>query len=144
MLYSEIIAVCPQIHTKHINTLCGQNVECIRRTPCRLVKLGGDVSSVRSRRFERTQCFRFRGLRRPISPRNSESFHMKAIRSAETSWSVDAATQHRIPEHQNAFRPYCGSLMSQHETSVTTDPSFETSEPLSHRHKVLSSGPPLR
>ena len=28
MLYSEIIAVCSQIYTKHINTLCGQNVEC--------------------------------------------------------------------------------------------------------------------
>jgi hypothetical protein len=28
MLYREIIAVCSQIHTKHINTLCGQNVEC--------------------------------------------------------------------------------------------------------------------
>ena len=27
MLYMEIIAVCSQIHTKHINTLCGQNVE---------------------------------------------------------------------------------------------------------------------
>jgi hypothetical protein len=27
MLYSEIIAVCSQIHTKHINALCGQNVE---------------------------------------------------------------------------------------------------------------------
>ena len=27
MLYSEIIAVCSQIHKKHINTLCGQNVE---------------------------------------------------------------------------------------------------------------------
>ena len=27
MLYSEIIAVCSQIHTKHINTLCGQNVD---------------------------------------------------------------------------------------------------------------------
>ena len=26
MLYSEIIAVCSQIHTKHTNTLCGQNV----------------------------------------------------------------------------------------------------------------------
>ena len=25
MLYSEIIAVCSQIHTKYINTLCGQN-----------------------------------------------------------------------------------------------------------------------
>jgi len=27
MLYREIIAVCSQIYTKHINTLCGQNVE---------------------------------------------------------------------------------------------------------------------
>jgi len=26
MFYMEIIAVCSQIHTKHINTLCGQNV----------------------------------------------------------------------------------------------------------------------
>jgi len=28
MLYCDIIAVCSQIDTKHINTLCGQNVEC--------------------------------------------------------------------------------------------------------------------
>ena len=28
MLHSEIIAVCSQIHTKYINKLCGQNVEC--------------------------------------------------------------------------------------------------------------------
>ena len=27
MLYREIIAVSSQIHTKHINTMCGQNVE---------------------------------------------------------------------------------------------------------------------
>jgi hypothetical protein len=27
MLYREIIAVCSEIHIKHINTLCGQNVE---------------------------------------------------------------------------------------------------------------------
>jgi len=27
MLYREIIPVCSQIHTKHINALCGQNVE---------------------------------------------------------------------------------------------------------------------
>ena len=27
MLYSETIAVCSQIHTKHINTLCVQNVK---------------------------------------------------------------------------------------------------------------------
>ena len=29
MLYGEIFAVCSQIHTKHINTLCGQNVELL-------------------------------------------------------------------------------------------------------------------
>jgi hypothetical protein len=29
MLYREIIAVCYQIHTKHLNTLCGQNVELL-------------------------------------------------------------------------------------------------------------------
>ena len=27
MMYSEIMAVCSQIHTKHTNILCGQNVE---------------------------------------------------------------------------------------------------------------------
>ena len=27
MLYRKIIAVCSEIHTKHINALCGQNVE---------------------------------------------------------------------------------------------------------------------
>jgi hypothetical protein len=29
----EIIAVCSQIHTKHINALCGQNVEFVRVKP---------------------------------------------------------------------------------------------------------------
>ena len=29
MLYREITAVCSEIHTKHINTLCGQNVELL-------------------------------------------------------------------------------------------------------------------
>jgi len=27
MLYREMMAVCSKIYTKHINTLCGQNVE---------------------------------------------------------------------------------------------------------------------
>jgi len=29
MLFKEIIAVCSQIHTNHINTVCGQNVELL-------------------------------------------------------------------------------------------------------------------
>ena len=32
MLYREIIAVCSEIHTKHINTLYGQNVELYLNT----------------------------------------------------------------------------------------------------------------
>jgi hypothetical protein len=35
MLYREIIVVCSQIPTKHINTLGGQNAECVN------VKSGG-------------------------------------------------------------------------------------------------------
>jgi len=38
MLYREIMAVCSEIHTKHINTLCGQNVELLN------VKPGGTYS----------------------------------------------------------------------------------------------------
>ena len=29
MLYREIMAVCSEIHTKHINTLCGKKVEFV-------------------------------------------------------------------------------------------------------------------
>jgi len=29
MLYREIMSVCSQIHIKHINKLCGQNVEFV-------------------------------------------------------------------------------------------------------------------
>ena len=38
MLYKGITAVCSEIHTKHINTLCGQNVELPN------VKAGGTVT----------------------------------------------------------------------------------------------------
>ena len=33
MLYREIIAVCSKIHTKHINALCGQNLELLNTKP---------------------------------------------------------------------------------------------------------------
>jgi hypothetical protein len=39
MLYREIIAVCSDIRTKHINTLCGQNVELLH------VKSDGTLSN---------------------------------------------------------------------------------------------------
>ena len=34
MLYREVIAVCSQIHTKHVNTVCGQNVELLKVKLC--------------------------------------------------------------------------------------------------------------
>jgi len=33
MLYREIMVVCSEIHTKHINTPCGQNVELLEVKP---------------------------------------------------------------------------------------------------------------
>ena len=44
MLYGEIIAVCSEIHKKHINTLRGQNVELFN------VKSGGTYSDHRALR----------------------------------------------------------------------------------------------
>ena len=38
MLYRKIMAVGSEIHTKHINTMCGQNVEFVS------VKSGGTYS----------------------------------------------------------------------------------------------------
>ena len=46
MLYREIISVCSQIQTKHINTLCGQNVQLlnvklvVHHVTSRLYKVG--------------------------------------------------------------------------------------------------------
>jgi len=39
MFYIEIMAVCSEIHTKHINTVCGQNVELLN------VKLGVHIAT---------------------------------------------------------------------------------------------------
>jgi hypothetical protein len=53
MLYREIIAVCSEIHTKHINTLCGQTVEFFNIKPGKLSlgfkRLNGNAKAVRLR-----------------------------------------------------------------------------------------------
>jgi hypothetical protein len=56
MLYSEIIAVCSQIHTKHINTLYGQKVELLNVQP------GGTVhTSILTAGFWRMNAFKEHG-----------------------------------------------------------------------------------
>ena len=45
MFYREIVADCSQIHTKHINTVCGQNVELLNvKLAVHIVTLGGTYS----------------------------------------------------------------------------------------------------
>ena len=46
MLYREIIAVCSEIHAKHINTVCGQNTEFPN------VTAGGTVHKVSVRLYK--------------------------------------------------------------------------------------------
>jgi len=49
MLYREIMAVCSEIHTKHINTVCGQNVELLNvKVAVHIVTTGGTYSYYRA------------------------------------------------------------------------------------------------
>jgi len=51
MLHREIMAVCSEIHTKHIKTLCGQKVELLN------VKLCGTYSDHCAVRIVTTRAF---------------------------------------------------------------------------------------
>jgi hypothetical protein len=50
MLYREMMAACSEIHTKHINTLCGQNVELLN------VKLAVHIVTTGLQRINATFC----------------------------------------------------------------------------------------
>jgi len=51
MLYREIMAVCSEIHTKHINTLCGQKGELLN------VKLAVHIVTTGIQRFNFNSMF---------------------------------------------------------------------------------------
>jgi hypothetical protein len=64
MLYREIIAVSSEIHTKHINTLCGQNVELVNvKLAVRTVTTGLYTVNIRCRNLSvwwaEWRCVRF-------------------------------------------------------------------------------------
>jgi len=63
MLYKEII-VCSEIHTKHVNTLCGLNVEFVY---VKLVKLGRFGQQIRNT-WKVLKCGAGEGWRRSVGP----------------------------------------------------------------------------
>ena len=61
MLYREIIAVCSQIHTKHTNTLCGQNVELLNvKLAVHIVTTG--LQRVKSLLYKTSQLLMYREI----------------------------------------------------------------------------------
>jgi hypothetical protein len=73
MLYSEIIAVCPEIHTKHINKLCGQNVELLN------VKPGGTYSIHWALNVKKFSSSSLQTIPKGFSPIASPLLHLKFI-----------------------------------------------------------------
>ena len=85
MLYREIIAVCSQIHTKHINTLCGQNVELLN------VKLAVHIVTTGLQRVKATGLGVFEGAERRQS----------AIEDYGNSFIPSRSQQERLcPRHE--------------------------------------------
>jgi len=61
MLYRGIVAVCSQIHTKHINTLCGQNVELLNvKLAVHIVTTG--LQRVKSQLYKPVRLMLYRGI----------------------------------------------------------------------------------
>jgi hypothetical protein len=101
MLYREIIAVCSQIHTKHRNTLCGQNVEFVDVKPVTHLVTTGLIWWY----FSFWQCSL-------VKPPSSDKWHYissheltpsktKASRSSETSVNFHQTTKRHILQTYN-------------------------------------------
>jgi hypothetical protein len=74
MLYREVIAVCSEIHTKHINTLCGQNVEFVNVKPGGTHSSHTRNSSCNTKQFA---CVQTKHLARMFVLRSDDSFQQQ-------------------------------------------------------------------
>jgi len=74
MLYREIIAVCSQFHTKHINILCGQNIALL------IVKLAVHIVT-NGLKLSPHQCHADRILIRP-SPMLKNTVRATSLKTA--------------------------------------------------------------
>ena len=116
MLYREIIDVCFEIHTKHINTLCGQNEEFVSVTG--QLKCDGTRAETRFRlSAKRTSPFKSAGAS-VQSTTDSRGVHISSGNPGQTMFrgSVKGSgyplhspvspftsppVRHRVPSHFN-------------------------------------------
>jgi len=77
MLYRKMIAICSQIHTKHINALCGQNVEFLN-VKLAVYKVTAGLSGVKTLLF-----------------------NLKCLASEALCWSTDTFCSHIMTFNRN-------------------------------------------
>ena len=107
MLYREIIAVCSHIHTKHINTLCGQNVELLNvKLAVQGFKRG--VPNMEIWQFEKKKLLCVRPLHRKpllsLAPSARTNIYTSQIQNGEF---VPARSQRKIPDVQQQQHWHC-------------------------------------
>jgi len=126
MLYREIIAVCSEIHTKHINTLCGQNVKprgtVHKLNLCVLRKW----LSKRTTSFIAVSAGNFQSSCKSIKPVCGLTiFHSFCCRpfcwSTFRLWCTLAQITHKVPRLETACS-FTNSLWS--ESCLTQRPGF--------------------
>jgi hypothetical protein len=117
MLYREIIAVCSQIHTKHINTLCGQNVElldvklAVHKLSLRLWKANIQLALLHYTAVTNICCIR--------------THCYTAISSSSTPWYI----LHVVTVRKSACSLHKGSIFV---PRFTTTPLVSGNTPLQH------------
>jgi hypothetical protein len=131
MLYSEIIAVCSEIHTKHINTLCGLNVELLN------VKLVVHKVHWALEGFTEIQigsvCVARISLRQREDGRDRLSYPGEPINLSKVCWLVsDTARYSPVtgPVPSDTMTTVLTSHISLHSMSMMCVSSYHRAEPL--------------
>ena len=125
MLYREVIAVCSEVHTKHINTLFGQNVEFVN------VKRGGTYSN------HPAVCKDYSISIQLI--RNKVKFQAPAYRvlTLESSQSLSFGAARCLPPSVPEAPPQDTILRRTHPTDIDLPSKRTTSKTICHPHYRL-------
>jgi len=128
MLYREIIAVCSQIHTKYINTLCGQKVELLNvKLAVYIVTAGCWASCVEGSycltlKIKAQRSVATSGTARPgTQPHIPDDFKLPSRRSAfRNFFSYNSSCLHHLPCMQS-FRVFAHARLQSQQLSLNFD-----------------------